>query len=66
MATWINLIEVDEVDGVDIKDYPDFVDAFVSNAHFKDSGRELTDAELDRLNDEHPEVAQELAMERVF
>jgi len=32
-------------------DYPDFVDAFISYAEYKD-GSELSDVELDELNDD--------------
>ena len=52
-----------EVDGVDTADYPDFVDAYVSYAVI--DGRELTDIELDELNDNHPEIAQELAIDYI-
>ena len=54
-----------EVDGVNTWDYPDFVDAFVSYAVWQDTGKELTDQELDELNDKHPEIAQELALEQL-
>jgi len=39
-----------EVDGIDTRDYPDFCDAFISNATYK--GRTMSDAELDRLNED--------------
>jgi len=38
-----------ELEGVDTRDYPDFCDAFVSWAEW-DDGQELTEAELDELN----------------
>jgi len=40
-----------EVDGVDPKDYPDFCDAFISYADY--NGVEMTDAELDLLNQDY-------------
>jgi len=52
-----------EVDGVDMKDYPDFSDAYMSSAVWKDSGELLNDDELDRLSDEHPDVVHDLAHE---
>ena len=55
-----------EVDGVDTRDYPDFVDAYVAYAVWEDTGKELTDNELDALNDKHPEIAQELAFETLL
>jgi hypothetical protein len=45
-----NLIDV-EIDNVDFKDYPDFCDANIVSATFKDTGVELTEKELDILND---------------
>lgn len=43
-------IENVEVDGIDYADAPDFCDAFVASATYK--GREMTQAELDRLNED--------------
>ena len=39
-----------EVDGIDTRDYPDFCDAYISNANYGD--REMTDEELEQLNDD--------------
>ena len=39
-----------QVDGIDTKDAPDFSDAYISYAEYKD-GTELTDEELDELMD---------------
>ena len=39
-----------EVDGVDLTDYPDFCDAYIVTATYK--GRPMTEAELDKLNDD--------------
>lgn len=52
-----------EVDGIAEFDYPDFVDAFICYAVCKDTKRELTGPELEQLNDDHPEIAQEYALE---
>ena len=43
-----------ELDGIDTKDYPDFVDAFISNAKVRnDYGeRDANDDELDALNND--------------
>lgn len=62
----INAVVDMEVDGIDIKDYPDFVDAYVSYAYSTELKRELTDEELDYLNEQYPEIAQELAYNKVF
>ena len=44
------LIEDVEVDGIDTKDYPDFCDAFICSATY--AGREMTEEELDVLNED--------------
>jgi hypothetical protein len=38
-----------EIDGVDARDYPDFCDAFISRAVWKETGIELTEHELERI-----------------
>lgn len=43
-------IENVEIDGINHRDAPDFVDAFICSATYK--GREMTDSELDRLNED--------------
>lgn len=52
-----------EIDGVDINDYPDFCDAYFTRAVFDDTGEALTDAELEELLEQYPEVANEMAFE---
>lgn len=47
----INKVDNIEVDGIDTRDYPDFVDAFISYAEI--DGVELTDEQLDELNDNY-------------
>jgi hypothetical protein len=59
-----NLGEYD-VDGIDTRDYPDFCDAYISWAVWKD-GTELTDAELDALNDDHRDFIHEAVYDRLF
>ena len=44
------LIDNIEVDGIDTKDYPDFCDAFIAYAEY--DGREMTDEELEEINDD--------------
>ena len=39
-----------EVDGIDYADYPDFCDAYIASADY--DGREMTNEELDVLNDD--------------
>lgn len=52
-----------EVDDVDPTDYPDFCDAHFSYAVYEDTGEELTDEELEELNDSYPDVVNEMAYE---
>ena len=54
-----------EIDGVDRKDYPDFCDAFLSSATAKD-GHELTEEELDYVQNTYPEWINELAFESLI
>jgi len=48
----IDLSEITEIelDGVDRRDYPDFCDAFIVAAVWKDSGKALTNEELERID----------------
>lgn len=39
-----------EVDGIDTRDYPDFCDAYIASATYM--GRDMTEEELDELNDD--------------
>lgn len=45
-----------EIDGINHQDYPDFCDAYISSATYQ--GREMTDLELDALNDDSDFVYQ--------
>ena len=53
------LIDV-QIDGINMDDYPDFVDAYVSFA-IDEEGNILTDEQLDKLAEDHPEWVQEMA-----
>lgn len=55
-----------QVENVDSRDYPDFVDAFISSAVWADTDLELSDHELDLLNDQRPDIVQELAVELFY
>ena len=41
-----------EVEDIDLKDYPDFCDAFIAAARWEDTGEDLTEAELNALNED--------------
>lgn len=53
-----------EIDGIDYRDYPDFVDAFISYAEYED-GTELTDSELDVLN-ENSDFVYEQVINKIY
>ena len=49
----IDLLDDIEIDGIDMRDYPDFCDAFLVGASYK--GRELTEDELEYVQESNPE-----------
>jgi uncharacterized lipoprotein YddW (UPF0748 family) len=53
------------VEEVDMRDYPDFCDAFFSYAETVD-GRELSDAELESLTLDNPELVLEAAHQTLY
>ena len=57
----INNITIKNVGGVDSRDYPDFCDAFIEEAEWKDTGKSLSETELETLTEEFPEVVNEYA-----
>jgi len=62
----LNLSQIEnmEFEGIDFSDYPDFVDAFLVSADI--DGRELTEEEVDYLNDEHYEFVNESVFDSIF
>ena len=58
---WVNRDSI-QVDGVDSRDYPDFCDAYLSEAQWSD-GTDLTEDELAELDESMPELSHELAIE---
>ena len=53
-----NLIEDVTFDGIDFRDAPDFSDAYIDSASY--DGREMTEEELDLLNEDDTFVYDEL------
>ena len=47
-----------EVDGIDYADAPDFCDAYICSATWSDTGKALTEAELDKVNEDGDTVYQ--------
>ena len=42
-------VEVIEIDGINHYDYPDYCDAYISEANY--NGKPVTDEQLDEIND---------------
>jgi hypothetical protein len=47
-----------QFDGIDHSDYPDYCDAYIVSAEYE--GREMTDEELDELNENRDFVYEQL------
>ena len=62
----LNLSQIEnmEFEGVDFSDYPDFVDAFLTAADY--NGKELTEEQIDYINDEHYEFVNESVFNSLF
>ena len=54
-----------EIDGINPGDYPDFCDAYISEAFFADSGLALDDEELERLTEENYEYIYDRAISNI-
>lgn len=53
-----------EFEGIDFSDYPDFVDAFLVSADY--DGKEMTEEQIDYLNDEHRDFVNERVYASLF
>jgi len=64
--TKLNLKKVDitDFDGVDHSDCPDYCDAFASEATYKN--RDMTEKELDLLNENYSEYVYERLMDHLY
>lgn len=60
----LSLVEDIELECVNTRDYPDFSDAYISYALY--DGREMTDEELDMLNDNYPEFVYDKVINSLF
>jgi len=54
------------IEGVDRSDYPDFADAFISEAQWMNDGTALDDEELEQLTEENGGLVNERAHEQMF
>ena len=55
-----------EVDDIDMSDYPDFCDAFASDAKWEDTGKPLTDDELEEFNEVCKDAIYDAVMKRIY
>lgn len=53
----LSKIENIELDGINPKDAPDYADAYIISADYK--GREMTEKELDSLNENYSDFVHE-------
>lgn len=58
------IVKYIEIDGIDTTDYPDFCDAYVSDAYYED-GTPLTDEEMEMFNEQYWGIASELAFDYI-
>lgn len=61
-------MNVDNITNFDLEDvwlwdHPDYCDAFIASADWKDTGEPLTEDELEELNTEHGDLVNQLAHE---
>ena len=56
-------VEVIEVDGINHYDYPDYVDAYISEADY--NGKPMSDKMLDEINDNHPDFVYKQVWEYI-
>lgn len=66
VSDYLNDIIDIEVDGIDNSDYPDHVDAYISRAVWNSSLTELTESQLDRLNDKHSDFVYEAVQNHLY
>ena len=60
----LDKLEDIEIEGIDYTDYPDFCDAFIASASL--DGKELTEDELEFINDTFPDFVYEKVIESLI
>lgn len=56
-------VEIVEFGGIIMQDWPDFSDAYISEARFADTGEELSESDLAQIEDISAEQMNELVHE---
>lgn len=64
MTIDFKLIDNVIVDGIDYKDYPDFCDAYISEADY--NGKPMSDEMLEDLNTDHRDFVHEQVYSHLF
>jgi len=54
-----------EICGIEWADYPDFVDAYIVYAEDSE-GNALTEDQLNKVAEDHPDFVQEMAQEQIL
>lgn len=54
------------VSDIDMRDYPDFCDAHIDYAVWEDTGLELTESELDYLNENDYDIVYEATINAIY
>lgn len=62
----LKLITDVEVEGINHRDHPDYVDAFISSATWKDTLEPLSEDELDVLNDKYNDFVYDCVIEHIY
>ena len=57
-------VEVLEIDGINHYDYPDYCDAYISEANY--NGKPMSNKMLDEINDNHPDFVYEQTWEFIY
>jgi len=60
----LSLVDNVEIDGIDYNDYPDFCDAFISNADY--NGEPMSDDMVDYINENYPDYVYEQVINKIF
>lgn len=57
-------VKILEIDGIDHNDYPNYCDAFISDALY--DGKTMSDEMLDEINNEYPEFVYLQVMNKLY
>jgi hypothetical protein len=61
----VELIDHVEVDGIDLRDHPDYADAYIARAWWK-NGNEFTEEEIEQLHNDHVDFVYDCIYNYIF